>query len=167
MMMYRGQTLWIFDLLDWIVSIFRLEASWVAEFAAKTISTFVFEEYSSTISQLSKKSNSKNKFYVCNSLENNFMMSNGNDFSSPCFGLVCLDGGEHESASDTELRKIQHVMMEASWKNKMYSQYNCFIPFKLRSNPSHLSQWLCCNILIFSSGSIWINVSKYKYQTRI
>ena len=87
-------------------------------------------------------------------------------FSSPCFGLVCLDGGEHESASDTELRKIQHVMMEASWKKKMYSQYNCFIPFKLRSNPSHLSQWLCCNILIFSSGSIWINVSKYKYQTR-
>ena len=82
MMMFRGQTLLIFDLLDWIVNIFfiRLEASWVAQFAAKTISTFVFEEYLNTISQLSKKSNSKNKFYVCNSLENNFMMSNGNDF---------------------------------------------------------------------------------------
>ena len=38
------------------------------------------QEYSNTISQLSKKSNSKNKFYVCNSPENNFMMSNGNDF---------------------------------------------------------------------------------------
>ena len=30
--------------------------------------------------KLSKKSNSKYKFYVCNSPENNFMMSNGNDF---------------------------------------------------------------------------------------
>ena len=34
----------------------------------------------------------------------------------------------------------------------------CFIPFKLGSNPQHLSQWLSYNILLFSaSGGIWIN----------
>ena len=84
-------------------------------------------------------------------------------FSSPFLVWFVLTEGRWNSRKQTQ--KKNFTCHDGSATEKIYSQYNCFIPFKLRSNPSHLSQWLCCNILIFSSGSIWINISKYKYQT--
>ena len=88
---------------------------------------------------------------LCNPRGNNFMMSNGNDF-------YLLWGGERKNFWVNF--ESTHHLNAAEWNIQCLFSCIIFIPFKLGSNPQHLSQRLFYNILLFSSDCFWIWINK-------